>query len=182
MICRLGFLTFLTLIFSKSFAQLVAGPMLGPVELRQAKVWVGFGSQDDKAELSIQKAGEIVARVVQPESFSKFEFHGGVFTIGGLEPSTTYEYKVTVKDARTKVWEKKGRFTTKSLFQWRTPAPDFSFLAGSCAYFNEPRFDRPGRAYGMDTSIFETMALEKAEFMLWLGDNWYTREADYQSE
>jgi alkaline phosphatase D len=34
----------------------------------------------------------------------------------------------------------------------------------------------------MDTSIFETMAREKAEYMLWLGDNWYTREADYQSE
>ncbi|MBD0287457.1 MAG: alkaline phosphatase family protein, partial [Flavisolibacter sp.] len=56
---------------------------------------------------------------------------------------------------------------------------DFSFLTGSCAYFNEPQYDRPGKPYGGDSSIFETMAKEKAAFMLWLGDNWYTREPDF---
>ena len=46
---------------------------------------------------------------------------------------------------------------------------------------NEPVYDRPGAGYGKDSSIFETMAKEKAAFMLWLGDNWYLREADYFS-
>ena len=48
-------------------------------------------------------------------------------------------------------------------------APEFSFLAGACSYFNEPIYDRPGKPYGSDSSIFETMAKEKAAFMLWLG-------------
>jgi alkaline phosphatase D len=74
------------------------------------------------------------------------------------------------------------KFTTKDLWQWRKPAPDFTFLTGSCAYFNEPEFDRPGKPYGGDSSIFETMGKTPAAFMLWLGDNWYTREADYSSE
>jgi alkaline phosphatase D len=43
-------------------------------------------------------------------------------------------------------------------------------------------YDRPGKPYGGDSSVFETMAREKAAFMLWLGDNWYTREADYYSD
>jgi alkaline phosphatase D len=73
-------------------------------------------------------------------------------------------------------------FKTSELWQWRKPAPDFVFLTGSCAYFNEPVYDRPGKPYGGDSSIFETMAKEKAAFMMWLGDNWYTREADYFSE
>jgi alkaline phosphatase D len=55
-------------------------------------------------------------------------------------------------------------------------------LAGSCAYFNEPIYDRPGRPYGNDSSIFKSMAKENADLMLWLGDNWYTREVDYYSE
>jgi alkaline phosphatase D len=58
----------------------------------------------------------------------------------------------------------------------------FSFLTGSCTYINNPEFDRPGKPYGQDSTIFETMAKEKSDFMLWLGDNWYTREIDYYSE
>jgi alkaline phosphatase D len=73
------------------------------------------------------------------------------------------------------------KFTTKDLWQWRKPAPDFSFLTGSCAYFNEPQYDRPGKPYGGDSSIFETMANTKSDFHIWLGDNWYTREVDYSS-
>jgi alkaline phosphatase D len=46
---------------------------------------------------------------------------------------------------------------------------------------NQPPFDRPGKPYGGDSSIFETMAKENSSFMLWLGDNWYTREVDYSS-
>jgi alkaline phosphatase D len=67
------------------------------------------------------------------------------------------------------------------LWQWRKPAPDFTFLTGSCAYFNEPEFDRPGKPYGGDSSIFETMAKTPAAFNVWLGDNWYTREVDFNT-
>jgi alkaline phosphatase D len=74
-----------------------------------------------------------------------------------------------------------GSFTTKELWQWRKPVPDFSFLTGSCSYMNQPPYDRPGRPYGGDSSIYTTMAKEEASFMMWLGDNWYTREVDYTS-
>ncbi len=182
MIARVFFLTVWLVCSGYLYAQIAAGPMLGPVELRSANIWIGMQDPSNEAILKINHVGDRNTRILQPVTFSKFEFHAGVFTIGGLEPNTQYEYTISVKGADKKISEKKGVFTTKSLFQWRTAAPDFTFLAGSCAYFNEPRFDRPGRAYGMDTSIFETMAREKAAFMLWLGDNWYTREVDYQSE
>jgi hypothetical protein len=75
-----------------------------------------------------------------------------------------------------------GNFKTQELWQWRKDPPKFSFLTGSCTYINNPEFDRPGKPYGQDSTIFETMAKEKSDFMLWLGDNWYTREIDYYSE
>ncbi len=71
---------------------------------------------------------------------------------------------------------------TKSLWKWRTDAPDFSFLAGSCSYINEPEYDRPGRPYGGDFETFNSMAREEAKFMVWLGDNAYLREADWDSK
>jgi alkaline phosphatase D len=147
------------------------------VELRDAKLWVEVATTVKKVQLSYAKKGG-TSKVLDYKGVLGQEFNPIIFTVGGLEPATTYQYKFIVdgKFAKTS-----GEFTTKDLWQWRKPAPDFSFITGSCAYFNEPVYDRPGKPYGGDSSIFETMAKEKAAFMLWLGDNWYTREVDYYS-
>lgn len=158
---------------------LVSGPMLGPVELRDAKVWVELSPAVKKAAIQLNKKGENGHRTIDYKGALGNEFNPIQFTIGGLEPNTIYEYTII---ANGKVTTAKGEFQTKPLWQWRGPAPDFSFLAGSCSYFNEPNYDRPGTPYGKDVSIFEAMSKEKAAFMVWLGDAWYTREVDYYSE
>jgi alkaline phosphatase D len=171
-----------TLLSLQLGAQLVAGPMLGPVELREANIWIAVANAKDMVELRLIKKGDAKERFFRPKISSHYEFNTGIIALTGLEPATTYEYSLSITDQNKKTEIKKGVITTKTLFQWRNPAPDFSFLTGSCAYINEPIYDRPGRAYGLDSSIFETMAAEEAAFMLWLGDNWYTREVDYQSK
>lgn len=164
-------------------AQLVSGPMLGPVELRTAKLWVEV-KPGSSVLLQYWKKGNPAKASVISKSTSRDAWFAPVqFDLVNLEPNTTYEYKISmnVKSFATPA-KADGSFTTKDLWQWRKPAPDFSFLTGSCAYFNEPVYDRPGKPYGGDSSIFETMGKEKAAFMLWLGDNWYTREVDYADE
>ena len=166
-----------------SSAQLVAGPMPGHVELRTAKIWVEV-KPGSSAELWYWKKGETspakkLFTLTGPTNW----FSPLVFDLVDLEMNTTYEYAVAInKRLIKKPVKADGEFTTLELWQWRKPAPDFSFLTGSCAYFNEPKYDRPGVPYGKDSSIFESMAKEKASFMLWLGDNWYTREPDYYSQ
>jgi alkaline phosphatase D len=73
-------------------------------------------------------------------------------------------------------------FKTKDLWEWRKPAPDFSFLIGSCLYINDSLYDRPGKPYGASPQILEKMANTPSDFMIWGGDNFYYREADYSSE
>jgi alkaline phosphatase D len=180
-------LLFLFIVFQQSFnisyAQLVSGPMLGPVELRTAKLWIEV-KPGSSVILQYWKKGEIKSvKWMEKKTNMNDWFSPVVFNLVGLELNTTYEYKFSFNlkmiTTPTKV---DGSFTTKDLWQWRKPAPDFSFLTGSCAYFNEPAVDRPGKPYGGDSSIFESMAKEKAAFMLWLGDAWYTREVDYFDE
>jgi alkaline phosphatase D len=63
----------------------------------------------------------------------------------------------------------------------RGPPPDFRFIYGTCAYINEPMYDRPGTPFGKTMETFRLMGESGADFMLWGGDNWYYREADYDS-
>ncbi len=165
--------------FSQHKAGLISGPMLGNVELRNAKVWLEVAPSVKKVEIRYYAEGGMTA--VQTQVY-KGElgktFNPIRFELNGLDMNTTYTYGLLI-DGKPVTLPYKTQFTTKDLWQFRKPAPDFSFLAGSCAYFNEPVFDRPGVPYGKDSSIFETMANTPAAFHVWLGDNWYTREADY---
>ena len=162
------------------FAQprIVSGPMLGPVELRDAKIWVEVSPEVKSVALQYNKKGDKIRKTIVYKGALGNAFNPLSLTVGGLDYNTTYEYRLLVDG---KLTTRGGQFTTKDLWQWRKPIPEFSFLTGSCSYFNEPEFDRPGTPYGKDASIFNTMAKENAAFMLWLGDAWYTREVDYYS-
>ncbi len=180
------YILFLLILIFFSFragAQLVSGPMLGPVELRTAKVWVEV-KPGSSVVLQYWKRGEMATyKWLEKKTNKDAWFSPLVFDIVGLDINTTYDYQLAINQkVISRPTRVDGSFTTKDLWQWRKPAPDFSFLTGSCAYINQPVYDRPGKPYGGDSSIFETMAKEKAAFMLWLGDSWYTREVDYYDE
>jgi alkaline phosphatase D len=175
--------SFITIIITLSVLaqpRVISGPMLGPVELRDAKIWVEVSPEVKTASLQYYKKGDAkISKAVLYKGELGNDFNPLQFIVGGLDFNTTYEYKIWINGKAT---VKGGEFTTKDLWQWRKQPPEFNFLTGSCAYINQPIYDRPGKPYGGDSSIFETMAKEKSAFMLWLGDEWYTREVDYYSE
>lgn len=57
----------------------------------------------------------------------------------------------------------------------------FSFLTGSCAYINPAASDTSYTMYMGEPSMFYTMSRKDADFMLWLGDNWYMGPEDYNT-
>ena len=157
----------------------ISGPMLGAVELRTAIVWLQVSAEVRAVTLEYWKAGH--PKTLRQKKYTgelRAEFNPIQMEIGGLDVNSRYRYRFLLNHKQSKAG---GFFQTKDLWQWRKPAPDFSFLTGSCAYFNDPAYDRPGKPYGGDSTIFESMARDPASFMLWLGDNWYTREVDIQS-
>ena len=167
-------------------AQIVGGPMLGPSGLRNIQVWVmTAGAEDDVVvnfwEASNENAGGMARKMTMPDYAVNNPSGYNIlkFECGGLEPGTAYKYRVRAKQADGKTQTRTGQFKTQTLFQWRQDAPDVHFITGSCLYMNEPKYDRPGKPYGGDSSILMPMAGENADLMLWLGDNWYTRDVDY---
>jgi alkaline phosphatase D len=154
---------------------IVSGPMLGQVELRTASLWLEVSTDITSVTLIYWKQGFPETWQKSYEGILGKEFNPIRIDIGGLDINSFYEYQFVLNHLKSSAV---GSFHTKDLWQWRKQAPDFSFLTGSCAYFNEPVYDRPGKLYGGDSIIFESMASDSAAFTLWLGDNWYTREVD----
>jgi alkaline phosphatase D len=174
-------------LFAQQKNGIVSGPWAGNVELRNATIWVEVAQEVKKVSVKfsannpVAKATGLESGVVNYTGVLGNDFNPIKIELNGLKVNTTYSYSILIND-KPIATSFKTTFTTKDLWQYRKPAPDFSFLTGSCSYFNDPEFDRPGKPYGGDSSIFETMANTPAAFHLWLGDNWYTREVDYYTK
>lgn len=179
-------LLLLSLSFFTSFAQateLVAGPMVGPTAMRSATVWVQ-GDSPGGAELSYwadapaKSASTRQKRLSQRVKLEKDKDFAAHIPLNNLEPGGRYAYQVLVNG---KAVSPVHYLSTQKLWQWRTSPPDFRVVLGSCTYINEPAYDRPGTPYGGGTEIFAAMAAARPELTLWLGDNVYFREADFDS-
>ncbi len=160
---------------------LVSGPMLGAIQHRSAMIWLEVGNEVQSVELKYWESANptfVKSKFWMGELF--LDFNPVKIELTDLKPNTQYEYAITL-DEQPVIFSYKTIFKTRELWEFRKPAPDFSFLTGSCAYLNEPEYDRPGKPYGNSPAIFGAMAKVSADFMLWLGDNTYLREADYSS-
>ena len=175
---------FLLFIISIAFSQqnnLISGPWAGDVQMRTAIIWAEVATNVKKVAVQYYNADNPSKKsLVVYKGLLGNPFNTIKIPLYGLDFNTSYNYNLFIDDKEIKT-PFVTKFTTQDLWQWRKPAPDFSFLAGSCNYVNDPSIDRPGNPYGGDSSIFETMAKSGAAFHVWMGDNWYTREVDFGS-
>lgn len=101
--------------------------------------------------------------------------------ITGLKPGRKYEFEIILNGTVVKR-NYPLRFQTQPLWQWRTDPPEFTVAFGSCAFVNEEEWDRPGRPYGSNFEIFTVLASKHPDLMLWIGDNTYLREIDWDTK
>jgi alkaline phosphatase D len=161
---------------------LVSGPMLGYIEHREALIWLEVSPDVKKVAIRFQEKGKIeTAKTIAYEGVLGKRYNPIKIALAELNMNTAYEYDIFLNDKKA-VLPFATTFKTKKLWEWRENAPDFSFSVGSCFYMNDPTYDRPGKPYGQDPRILETMGNMPTDFMLWTGDNLYLREADYSSE
>lgn len=178
-------------------ARLVSGPMLGYQTHREVAIWLEaenareisltYTRIDPPAD-SVASASANSTSAARPVTVTLAAPAptpaGGQpvkFILGPLAMGANYTYSVALDGVPLSL-PYPLRFRTTDQHEWRRAAPDFSFLLGSCAYFNDAPYDRPGRPYGSgNEQIWSTMAASDADFMLWLGDTLYLREADFSS-
>ena len=179
------FFVFFTTILSgqnQSLSPLVSGPMLGFVEHRSAYIWYEVNQDVKKASLRYWEQNNI-------DIYYEMDYKGELghpfnpisFELVNLKMNTSYEYEIVLNN-KVIPMVKVPAFRTKELWEYRKDAPDFSFTIGSCTFLNDETYDKPGKPYGQDPAILSTMGNFSTDFMIWLGDNLYYREADYSSK
>jgi alkaline phosphatase D len=158
-----------------------SGPMLGYAEMTETVIWLQTRTSA-QVQIKYWKQGnpETVksTEIVQTSADKDFIAR---FVISNLDFGTKYDYQVYINGQLINLGFQ-PYFRTQPHWRWRSDPPNLKFAFGSCAYINEEKFDRPGKPYGGDFEIFRSIAAEKPEFMIWLGDNVYFREPDWLTE
>lgn len=162
-------------------ATIKSGPMLGHTALRGANIWIET-TEPAFATIKYWQAGKKdKANYLQTKVKAK-NYNMHTFKLNGLEPGLPYKYQIWVDEQPILKNNEAFGFKTQQLWMWRTDPPAFSVITGSCNFENEEAHDRAGTPYGGGYEIFDTIAKQEADMMLWLGDNWYYREVDFDAE
>lgn len=176
-------LAFLLILCEELFSQaslLQSGPMVGYSEMREVLLWV------QTTESALVKfvywetgAPEIKYSTDEVET-SKTNAFTAKLVADQVQPGKHYNYELYLNDQKVdRPYPLK--FQTKKLWQWREEPPPFKIAVGSCAYVNDAPYDRPGEPYGGDYEIFTKIYELQPDAMLWLGDNVYLREPDWNT-
>lgn len=160
---------------------LQSGPMVGYSEMREAAVWIQL-----KGDAEVYMEYHEISNKEQKYKSAIYKTekkHSYCVTMiaDEVEPGLKYHYDIYVNGTKLN-FSYPTLFQTQTLWRWRNDPPEFTFTAGSCFYVNEEPYDRPGRPYGGGYEIVSSIHKVSPDFMIWLGDNYYLREADWFSK
>lgn len=179
---------FLILLFSFTFISLNAkdeliqsGPMLGYSDYREVLIWIQLkGKADVLAKYyDINDKSKIystdIKTTVKDNAFIAKMIADAVL------PGKKYKYEIYINGKKSD-FDYNLEFQTPINWKWKIDPPDFSFALGSCFYVNDEPWDRKGKPYGGEYFIMNSILEKKPDFMLWMGDNVYLREGDWNSK
>ncbi len=176
----LSLMLLMPLLLSAQHNLLQSGPMLGYSEMREVLLWVQTNQPAD--------VNFTYHNIESPEAtFSTDTIRTGkkdAFTAkliaDEVMPGKRYHYDLHINGKKVD-FPYPTEFQTQALWKWRTDPPDFTIAAGSCFYVNDQPLDRPGQPYGRNFEIFDHIIAKKPDAMIWIGDNVYYREPDWNT-
>lgn len=159
---------------------LQSGPMVGYADMREVALWVQTTTSARVQFVYWDTAMPKHRYTTEETSTAKQHAFTATLIADSVQPGKVYNYELLI-NSTTIERPYPLRFRTPALWQWREEPPAFRVALGSCTYVNEPEYDRPGNPYGSEEQIFTAIAKSQPDIMLWLGDNTYLREADWNT-
>lgn len=160
-----------------SAATLAGGPMAGPATAERVDVWL---MTDAPAQVQLEYWPHGQPDAVQrstPVAASPERGLTARVELDGLQAATRYAYRVLLDGTPVELGEAPA-FTTAPA----DPAAPRELLiaTASCTYVPDPPYEVTKDSFGAGFEIFDTVAARRPDVMLWLGDNIYYRDSDFE--
>ncbi len=160
-------------------ADIVAGPMLGHIDMREANVWVQTDTPS-KVRVAYAEQGQANAlRWSNTIETQHTDNHTATLLLNAVEPGKKYNYRIELDG---KLSEAQNTFSTPANYLGRTPPPDLRIAIGGAHYTTEEGFEPPYQILGGGYGIFSTILAEKPELMIWAGNTAHLRDSDWASK
>ena len=188
--------------FANEELTLLNGPLVTHTTMHSVLVWVQT-NKDGLIQLEYWKSGAPEKKWYSRPLTTSYEsgYTAKLLAREGIVPGTRYEYRILVGESKkaaqptfSETYKIQGviplSFQSKPRWRWipnnetneKHSIFDFRIAMGSCTYINQKGTDREGGGeYGGQYQIFESIYEKKPDLMLWLGDNVYYRENDFES-
>lgn len=163
--------------FRSLSADVVAGPMLANLEMREATVWV---QTDQPALVRVQYRDEENGEQWSlPVKTNPNLANTAVIKLQKIEPGQQYRYAIEIDGKLTKLG---GSFQSPQFYHDRTPPPDFRIAVGGAHYAVQENYEPPYQILGGGYSIFNTILESEPNYMIWTGNTAHLRESDWTTQ
>lgn len=160
-------------------AKLLSGPMLGGLEMREAKIWVQAESPSIVRVAYADAENKNARNWSLPVETDPGLANTATLVLDAIEPGINYHYKIELNG---ELLPQSYQFTSPAYYKDRSPPPDFTLAVGGAHYMIEEGFEPPYTILGAGYEIFDTIAKAEPAFMLWLGNTAHLRESDWTSK
>jgi alkaline phosphatase D len=158
-------------------ATLAGGPMAGPATADRVGVWL---MTDAPAQVQLEywpQGQPDAAQRSAPVATSPERGHTARIDLVGLQAATRYAYRVLLDGTAVELGGAPA-FTTAPADP--SAARELLIATASCNYIPDPPFEVTKDSFGAGFEIFDTVAAQRPDVMLWLGDNIYYRDSDFE--
>jgi alkaline phosphatase D len=178
---RLSFVCFFFALGMPLFAvEIALGPMLGPVGMREARVWVQT-TEPATVRLLYRAEGETSwNHASAPVATTAKDALTAELVADRVRAGTRYQYTIEL-DGRVLDRQEGQVFQAQPFFRDRAPAPDFTVAIGGSHYVTDDTLDLPYQDFGGGNEIFTKILEADPDWMLWTGNSSILREADASS-
>ena len=175
----LYFLLLFGLLITAARAELISGPMIAHLDMREAKIWIqadapslvriAYADADDPGAL----------HWTTPVETDSSNAHTASVTLDKVEPGLSYSYRVELNG---EIVTSPARFTSPTNYHGRTPPPDFKVAVGGAHYVIEEGFEPPYQVIGGGYDIFSAISETQPELMIWAGNTAHLRKSDWSTQ
>lgn len=158
---------------------LQSGPMVGYSDVREVMLWVQTKSPG-RVRFEYWETSTPQVRLKTPEVETRREQACTAHIVADeVVPGSIYGYELFIDGNRVAL-NYPLRFQTQPVWRWVKGPTTSTIAIGSCAYINDTLFDATAD-YGSTASIFTSISQKRPDAMLWLGDNIYLRDREWNS-